>query len=152
FLGEDFSFENETDGWSAVEGAPVAFVKSAQGRYSGAVGLVGDFTEGDWALHRSREVRVEPGNAITGAARVKVDGGAVAQIGLELSPPEGAEAAGAVVAWSKPYGSAGAFGVCEVAAIVPPGYETARLLILGRGRKGGTMAADDAELALRDAS
>jgi hypothetical protein len=151
-LGEDFSFESENDGWTALEGAPVAFLKSAQGRYSGAVGLVGDFTEGDWALHRSREVRVEAGAAITGSVRVKVDGGAVAQIGLEMSPPEGAEEAGPVVAWSKPFATPGSFAACEVAAIVPPGYETARLLILGRGHKGGTVAADDAELALADAS
>lgn len=151
-LGEDFSFESESDGWNAVEGAPVAFLKSAQGRYSGAVGLVGDFTEGAWALHRSREARVDPAQPIHGSAKVKVEGGAVAQVGIELSPPEGADASGAVVAWSKPFAVAGEFGDARVETSVPPGYETARLLVLGRGPKGGTVFADDAELVLGDAT
>jgi hypothetical protein len=151
-LGDEFSFESETDGWTAGEGAPTAFVKSAQARVSGALGILGDLSEGGWALHRSREVRADSGRALAGSARVKVEGGAVAQVGIELVPPEGADAAGAVVAWSKPFAAPGEVGTAEVATLVPPGYETARLLILGRGAKGGTVAADDASLAPRDSA
>ena len=60
-LGDDASFESESDGWTSVEGAPAAFVKSAEGRVSGATGIVGDLGDGAFAVHRSREVRAEAG-------------------------------------------------------------------------------------------
>jgi len=150
-LGDDFSFETEPDGWKAVDGAPAAFEKSAQGRYSGTVGLLGDLADGGWALHRSREVHAEAGRALLASAKLRADGGAVGQVGIEFSPVEGADAAGAVVAWSRPY-SAGEFGDAEVTALVPPGFETARLLLLARTAKSGTVAADDAVLVARDAA
>jgi hypothetical protein len=151
-LGEDYSFENEPDGWKALEDAPVAFLKSAQGRFSGAVGLFGDFSEAAWALHRSRELHTEAGRTLVGSVRVRVEAGACAHVGVWLSPPEGPESAGAVIAWSKPFDKSGDFGDAQVAAIVPPGYETASLVILGRGPKGSSVAADDAALIVRDAS
>jgi len=151
-LGEDFSFENDADGWNAVENAPAAFLRSSQAQASGAFGILGDLTEGGWALHRSREVRAEPGRAFGGAAKVRVDGGAIAQVGIELDPPEGPDSVGSVVAWSSPISAAGEFASAEVEALVPPGYEIAHLLILGRGPKGSSVAADDAALSLREPS
>lgn len=148
-LGDDASFESDSDGWTAAD-APAAFVKSAEGRVSGATGIVGDLTDGAWAVHRSREVRAEAGRALAASAEIRADEGAVGQVGIELSPAAGADAAGTVVAWSKPAEASGKFAPCSVAAPVPPGYESARVLLLGRrgGSKGGSVAADDASLAV----
>jgi hypothetical protein len=151
-LGEDFSFENETDGWRAAEGAPAAFLKSAQGRFSGAMGLYCDLSEGAWALHRSREVHAEAGRETIAAARVRVEGQAVAQIGIEFSPTEGPDAPGSVIAWSKPREAGSDLQAFGLSAVVPPAYETVRVVLLGRSQRGGSVAIDDVALVVRDST
>jgi hypothetical protein len=153
-LGDDASFESETDGWKPVEGAPAAFVRSADAKVSGANGIVADLGEGAWAVHRSREAHAEPGRGLTASIQMRAEGGAVGQIGIELSPAEAPEAAAPVIAWSDPVPSGAHFAACSVSTVVPPGYETARVLVLARRgeAKGGSVAADDASLALANAA
>ncbi len=153
-LGDDASFESETDGWKALEGAPAAFVRSAEAKVSGASGIVADLGEGAWAVHRSREARAEAGRGITASIQLRADGGAVGRVGIELSPAEAPEAAGSVFVWSSPAPAGSRFTACSVSTVVPPGYESARVLVLAsRGEsKGGSVAADDASLALANAA
>jgi hypothetical protein len=152
-LGDDASFESESDGWKPLEGAPAVFVKSPEAKVSGATGIVADLGEGAWAVHRSREARAEAGRTLAASIQVRVEGGAVGQIGIELSPAEGPEAPGSIVAWSEPVEGKSGFAPCAVTTTVPQGYEAARVLVLARRgeTKGGSVAADDASLAITNA-
>jgi hypothetical protein len=85
---------------------------------------------------------------------LSVEGGATAQIGIELLPAgasgagDGAAPANAPIAWSPPLaGSDRGFEAVEITTLVPPGYDAARMLVLGRAGGTGTVSADDAELA-----
>ncbi|MFN0007712.1 MAG: FHA domain-containing protein [Planctomycetota bacterium] len=145
-LGSDYSFESETDGWEAAEGAPAAFLRGAEGRVSGGLGLQVELAGGEFALHRSREIRAEPGRMLTGKAKLEVEGESSAQVGIDL---------GGVIAWSTPLagtrpGDSG-FETVEVSTLVPPGRETVRLVILASAGGSGTVAADDAELVAGEA-
>jgi len=146
-LGSDYSFEVETDGWEAAEGAPAAFLRGAAGRVSGGLGLQVDLAAGEFALHRSRELRAEPGRVLTARAKLKVEGAAHAQVGVDL--------AGAI-AWSTPLAGtrpdSSGFESVEVSTLVPPGRDTVRLLLLASASGAGTVAADDAELVSTEAA
>ena len=155
-LGDDFSFEAETDGWVAAEGAPAAFLRGAEGRVSGGLGLQVDLAPGDYALHRSREIHAEAGRMLKARATMRAEGEVTAQVGIELTPagsldPQGAANPGAVIAWSTPSGGGqGDFEDVEVTSLVPPGCDTVRLVLLARAVGNGTVAADDAELAFSE--
>ena len=159
-LGDAASFEGEADGWNPGEGAPAAFVKSADARVSGGSGVVADLSgddEGGWALHRSPEARADAGRTLTASTEIRVESGAIGQVGIELSPAEGPDSAGAVVAWSKPAVASGSFAAASVSAVVPPGFESARVLLLARipaesGSKSGSVAVDDASLSVSEGS
>lgn len=142
-LGGDYSFEAETDGWEAAEGAPAAFLRGAEGRVSGGLGLEVELAGGDFALHRSREIRAEPGRILTARAKLKVEGAANGQVGIDVA---GAIAWSTPLAGTRPGGSG--FETVEVTTLVPPGRETVRVLLLASADGAGTVAADDAELVI----
>jgi hypothetical protein len=156
-LAEGYSFETDGDGWLAVEGSPAAFLKSAGSRRSGAFGIEADLEAGQWAMHRSRDVRATAEHTFTARGSLRAKGEVEARLGLEFLAPDiaGSAHTASIFAWGKAVHGGGDYQACEIAAVAPPGYSGVRAVVLARslGKDAGTgdVAADDISL-LEDAS
>ncbi len=159
-LAAGYSFEEDRDAWEPQEGAPEVFLLNAAASWSGAQGVRADLDAGEWAIHRSPEFRAAAEREITARARLRAGGETEARLGLEFSAVAAGDAAvpTPVVAWAAPV-TGREFSECALRAAVPPGYASARVLILARARDGGggRVDADDASateapLAVRPAA
>lgn len=152
-LADEFSFEGDSDTWSAAEHAPQAFFRGSNGRRSGALGVACDLGAHEWALHRSRAIRVDASRELVVRGALRAQGGARARIGVELAR-SGADGV-AIDAWQvwSAETSSGDFEERALAIAVPPGYDVARAVLLARASDaGGSAAADDVSLVERSTS
>ena len=151
-LADEFSFESDHDSWSSAEGSPAVFLKSGPASFSGAFGLACDLAPGEWALHRSQDVRAELERELVARAALRTRGAAQAMLGIEFVQHASGAAPlpGSFIAWSKPVSSSNGFEQVEIDAPVPPGYDGARV-VLGASAltASGSVAADDVSLVAR---
>ncbi|MBL8857813.1 MAG: FHA domain-containing protein [Planctomycetes bacterium] len=147
-LAAGFSFEDDEGAWSNAEGTPTGFVRSGPAHRSGAFGIEADLDDGQWALYRSRSVRVSSGRALAARAYLRTKGAAEGRIGIEFTNPEisGAITAGPTIVWSAPLLDAQNFQAVELTSPVPSGWSQANVVILARCAAGesGEVDADDA--------
>ncbi len=153
-LADDYSFEGEHDGWSGVENAPQAFLRSSQAAVSGLYGLAAELGRDEWARTRSKEVAVDPEKELVGRAALRVGEGARLRLGIEfghgLADP--GQPAG-FIAWSRTLSEPGRNAtVVEISAGVPPGYDRARLVVDAHASGPGRASFDDGSLVVRGAA
>ena len=150
-LAESYSFETDADGWETPDGSPVAFERSTRGRASGDFARSADLANDESALVRSPAVRADAGSGLLARAKLSATEDARIRLGIELSASGASELAPApVVAWSR--GVAGEHVEVELAATVPPGYDTARVLVDASARRESVVSVDDASLVAREAT
>jgi hypothetical protein len=149
-LAEGFSFEDGGEAWSAVEQGPSAFGEDPSARRSGEVGLSAEVLAGEWAEHRSADVRAPRGRALEVRGWIEAED-ANARLGVVFEDSTGV--AGPVTVWSLPVASGGGFEPVELVALVPGGYDRARaaLHVAPSGQSVGTAGADDVSLVPVDA-
>jgi len=146
-LGDEASFESDTDSWSSAVDAPQAFLKTARARRSGQSGVAAELGAGEWALARSRDWPLRPGATYTVAAALRRSGDARVRVGLEFSrtAPEGAGGTGPLYAWSSDAADDG-WSEARFEASAPAGYDRVRVLLWAHSAAGGGGAADDVAL------
>jgi hypothetical protein len=152
-LAAGYSFEGEDDRWSARDNVEAAFRRSAAARYSGERGISASLEPGETALHESPLVVLPPGKACAVRGVVRCTEGGVARLGLQLSASaEGGPAA--FTLWSAAVEPGGAFESVAWNTSPPPGYDRARVVVLGRalGAEAARVDADDVSLVLAGAS
>lgn len=153
-LADDYSFEGEHDGWSGVENAPQAFLRSSSAAATGNYGLAADLGRDEWARTRSKEVAVDPDKELVGRAALRVGDGAAVRLGIEFGHglADAGQPAG-FIAWSRTLQTASRTpSTVEIAASVPPGYDRARLVVDARAPAPGRALFDDGSLVLRGAA
>lgn len=153
-LADEFSFEADHDTWSSAENAPQAFYCTAGARRSGAVGVSAELAAGEWALHRSRDLRADAGREYVVHSALRSDGGAALRVGIEFTRSAENLAAGPApfLALSDAVPAGGGFEEREVAAVAPAGFDVVRAVLLARApAEGGSAAADDVSLVERPA-
>jgi hypothetical protein len=144
-IAEGYSFEGDETGWSADEGAPAAFAVDSAARRSGANGLQATLGAGEVALSRSGAVKVAQTRALTAHGWLRSDGDVAAALGIEFST-EG-DSVARTTAWSASTAPGGDFEALELTSAVPAGYDSARVVVIGRaGPQGGAADADDVSL------
>ncbi len=138
-LADGYSFESETDGWSAVEGAPAVFLRTpvdstAGSAASGAMWMSSEMAKDEWAAHRSPPVSVRAGKTLAARAKTFTDAPDPLELGLEFSSAA-EDAPHVAIAWGKD----------EVRAVVPAGYDTVRVLVAAPPSAEGA-SVDDVSL------
>jgi len=146
-LSAGYSFEGDRDTWEPVESAPAAFLVNGAARHAGAQGARADLAPGEWALHRSPTVRAGAERELHARAVLRTRGATEARLGVEFLPAEVADALPApITAWAAPVRESADFTDSSIVAAVPPGYASARVVVLARAidaDQGGFVDADD---------
>jgi hypothetical protein len=147
-IEEGYSFE-EVDAWSAVEQGPSAFGEDPSARRSGETGLSAEVALGEWAEHRSADVRAPRGRALEVRAWIQSDA-AVARVGVRFEDSTGA--AGAFTVWSGAAAEDAGFEPLELVVDVPGGYDRARAALYAApsGAEAGRVEVDDVSLVAVD--
>lgn len=146
-LADSYSFESEGSTWSDAEDAEVAFLRRPAAARSGASGMRAQVEAGESARMLSPAKGCTPGRALRAHAFFDSTEGAAGRIGVVFAfGAEDADAPGEQHAWSA--WSTPGTGWTELALTtpVPPGAETARVVLEARADSGGMLDADDAAL------
>ena len=141
-LSADYSFEAETPAWEVLEGAPASFMRDRAARQSGEVGISVQLAPGEHALHASRVVKVSPGRELLASGLLRSGDGAIGRIGIEFSRNDGTDP---ISAWSAASAGDGEFGEVSCGAVVPDGYQSARVLVLASAASGTGGASDSSD-------
>ena len=145
-LAESYSFEEGAPEWEALEAAPAAFVPEPSARRSGANGLRADLAAGEWTLLRSPPARVPRGRSLAVRGFLRAEGSAEGRLGIEFASSTGSAAG--VTAWSDTAAEGAGLELLELASEVPPGYDTARAVVLARSTEApASESAADVERA-----
>ncbi|MFN0243871.1 MAG: FHA domain-containing protein [Planctomycetota bacterium] len=156
-LAESYSFESESTEWSPADGAPASFTRSsipagksdergaAASPLSGSFCLSADLEPGEWALHRSRWLRVASGRTLEARARLSASDSVDARIGLEFAASAD-ETTALVTVWETALVDA---STSERALVVtvPPGCDHVRVALRASASgEAGSVDVDDASV------
>lgn len=142
------SFEGDERTWVAADNAPGTFLTTAAARRTGAQGIEAGLGANEWALVRSTVLRAGVDRELTAKAWFETRGDVEALLGVEFDVPSASDAPAPapITAWAPLVHGASEWKAVEVHAPVPPGYSSARAVLLARSvgaNGGGKVRVDD---------
>lgn len=148
-LAGSYSFEGEDAlGWEDAEGASAGFLRDSSARVSGEVGVSAELAAGEWARLTSPAVSVRGRQGLELRATLRgIDAEGAAGIEFSRSSSEGEDRtfhARPAMAWSA--AAEEDYTEVVVTAVVPEGYDRARVVLTGYAEEGGVVEADDVSL------
>lgn len=146
-LAASYSFEQDGDQWSDAEGVEANFLARGQAAHTGDRGMRALLEGEERARLVSTDQRASTGRSLEAAVFVRASDQASARVGVVFAfgGNEGA-VPGEQTAWSDWAPRDDEWTELRVAAAVPAGAKSARVVIDARSAGGGTVDVDDASL------